>query len=47
MRYRERLRHEVDQVGSELNRTPLGVLLFISLLALLLAATINFGGLHL
>ena len=47
MRYTERLRREIGQVGTDLDRTPPKTIFFISCLALLVAATMTFGGLHL
>lgn len=46
MRYRDRLLREVRDIDSDLRGTPLLVLLLISCLALVLAITIAFGGLH-
>ena len=46
MRYRERLRREVGDIDSEIRKTPVVALILISCLALILAATIAFGGLR-
>jgi len=46
MNFRHRLGSELSQIDHDLRRTPITVLFLISLLALVLAATIAFGGLH-
>ena len=47
MKFRDRLGREIRDVDSDLRGTPILVLILISCLALVLAATIAFGGLHL
>jgi len=46
MSYRDRLLREVSDIDSEIRKTPVIALIVISCLALILAATIAFGGLH-
>jgi len=47
MKLRDRVYEDLRKIDADIQRTPLAVLIFISCLALLLAAMINFGGLHL
>lgn len=47
MKFRDRLGREFAQIDSDLRNTPIFVLIVISCLALVLASTIAFGGLHL
>lgn len=46
MKYRERLSREISDIDRDLRGTPLPVLFVIACLALVFAATIVFGGLH-
>jgi NADH:ubiquinone oxidoreductase subunit E len=46
LRLRRGLATEIRSIDSDIRRTPAGVLLVISCLALMLACTVAFGGLH-
>jgi hypothetical protein len=46
MKFRSRVYGELTKIDADIRRTPLLIVILISCLALIFAATISFGGLH-